>query len=253
LRHYLEVIADCPASSGGRLGLVNLRELSVLRVRQEAETKFFWKLTLNSGATSCLPIDPQDFFRVRPTHAGEPWLWKGPVAAIVGLPEGWVVDNEPGQGFQFSMYPLLTTREKAMRFGVFLYGNIVLKTPSEPTLEAIALRHERDALQEFPSAEFKWLGPIAGEAAGQGRSPQTLFRMGKVPILGGGSEYSLYADSPKGVLVLVLLCPPDQDDLYLPALRWIGGTVVMMTRLEGRAAESRMTLRRRAFPCAARP
>src|SRR5882672_3012587 len=96
-------------------------------------------------------------------HIGCAWPWKGRVAAIVEAPDGWLVDVEnsgaPGS-FQFSMYPLDHTRESAMRSCPFLYGNIVLKTESEPTMEAIATRHERDVTEKVPDARFERLEPL---------------------------------------------------------------------------------------------
>jgi hypothetical protein len=77
-------------------------------------------------------------------HVGCVWPWKGTLAAIVEAPEGWVVDIEdtgkPGW-CQFSMYPLGHTLESAKRMSPFVYGNIVLKTKEELTMEAIAARH----------------------------------------------------------------------------------------------------------------
>jgi hypothetical protein len=195
----------------------------------ESEIRYCWKVTLKTKDIKTFPVNPQTFFRVRPTHVGEPWPWKGPVAAMVGLPEGWVTDNDPTASWQFSMYPVLHTREYAMRKSVFLYGNIILKSQDEPTMEAIAERHERVLLERVPTATFERLAPLENESRVDGQFPRTLLRIGYIPAY-GGPEYSLYIDSPKGVLLLVLLCPQGQDETYLPVLKWIGGTVVMMTR-----------------------
>jgi hypothetical protein len=158
-------------------------------------------------------------------------LWKGPVAAVVSPPDTWVVDNEATPGSpscQFSIYPLGHTRESAMRYGAFLYGNIVLKHEDEPTMEAIAARHEKDVLQEIPTAVFQRLPSIEREPWA-GRVPEkTLFRVGHIHKTYSGPEYSLYIDHPKGVLVLVLLCPEGQDDVYVPLLKWVGQKVLMM-------------------------
>lgn len=234
LRCYLDVVANCPVSGGVDLGLKHLQELSIA-----SDNGYCWKVTLKSGEVKRFEFDPKDFFAVRPTSSGEPWLWKGPVAAMVGCPEGWVVDNEQGAGFQFCMYPVLCTREQAKKKSVFLYGNILLKYEDEPTMEAIAARHERTILEHFPAAKFQRLPPLESEARPEGQFPRTLLRRGDIDPSYGGPEYSLYVESPKGVLLLVLLCPAGTDDTYLPVLRWIGSTVLMMTREEGdQAAEA---------------
>jgi hypothetical protein len=157
--------------------------------------------------------------------------WKGPVAAVVSSPDTWVVDNEATPGSpacQFSMYPLGHTRDSAMRWGAFLYGNIVLKSEREPTMEAIASRHENDVIQKIPTAKFRRLPSIDRESWA-GRVPEkTLFRVGYVHPSYAGPEYSLYIEHPKGVLVLVLLCPEGQDQIYVPMLRWVGQKALMM-------------------------
>lgn len=230
LRLYFDIIADCPASSGADLGLVYVKELMVERTREHLDTSYYWKVTLKTEDVRRLPLDPNAFFDVRPTHSGEPWLWKGPVAAMVGLPEGWMIDNEASSQYQFSMYPVLQTRESAMKKSVFLYGNIVLKSSDAPTMEAIAESHERAVLERFPTAQFQRLTPLENEIMTDGEFPRSLLRIGHVHPSYGGPEYSLYIDSPKGVLLLVLMCPEGQDESYLPALKWIGGTVHMMNR-----------------------
>lgn len=166
-------------------------------------------------------------------HIGCAWPWKGPVMAIVEAPNGWVVDNQdsgkPGW-CQFSMYPLGHTLESAKRTCPFLYGNIVLKTKSEPTMEAIATMHERRIRNEFPDSRFERLASPYPDAGDQ--IPRTLFRVGHIHPSYGGPEYSLYLDNPKGVLVLVLLCPEGQDEVYVPALKWVGGGALMMHRTD---------------------
>jgi len=167
-------------------------------------------------------------------YVGCAWLWNGPVMAIVEPPIGWVVDNENTgkQGWcQFSMYPLGHTLVSAKRLCPFLYGNIVLKTQEEPTTEAIAATHERIIIEKIPSARFERLPSLFPVAEGQ--TPRTLFRVGHIAPSYGGPEYSLYLDSPKGVLLLVLLCPEGKDEIYLPALKWIGGGAILMQREDG--------------------
>jgi len=157
------------------------------------------------------------------------WLWKGPVAAIVEPPCGWVVDFENTGGWcQFSMYPLGHNRESAMKMCPFVYGNIILKTEGEPTMEAIAERHEREVIERLPTARFERL-PTSPSGI-EGAHSRTLLRVGYIDPSYGGPEYSLYVDTPKGVLLLVLLCPVGRESIYVPALEWIGRGAVTMNR-----------------------
>jgi hypothetical protein len=172
-------------------------------------------------------------------HIGCAWLWKGPVLAIVEAPDGWVVDNQdtgkPGW-WQFSMYPLGHSLDSAKRLCAFLYGNIVLKTESEPTMEAIAAMHEQVILEKIPTAKFELLPPLSPGVGGI--PPRTLFRVGHIQPSYDGPEYSLYLDAPEGVLVLVLLCPEGRDETYVPALKWIGGGAILMHRSEDSSQSS---------------
>lgn len=158
LSFYLELIADSAASSGVDLGLVHIEQLAIERTPAGSELGYCWKVTLRTGDVKRLPLEPSAVLDVRPTHTTALWLWNGPVAASVGRPEGWATDNEPNLGWQFCMYPLFHTRECAVQKSVFLYGNIALKSESEPTMEAIALRHERVVLEKIPTAKFERLG-----------------------------------------------------------------------------------------------
>jgi hypothetical protein len=227
---YLEVVADCPVIwNHSTLELQHLKELVIQRVNSESGIDYCWKATLKTGDLKYWPLNVNDFFRIRPTHMGEAWAWKGPVLASVGVPEGWVIDNAPDRRYQFSMYPLGYTRESAEKKCAFLYGNIVLKTDAEPTMEAIAKRHERDVLRNIPTAEFERLD---NEIKTNDVIPRSLLRVGRIDPSYGGPEYSLYLDNPKGVLLLVFLCPEGKDETYLPALKWIGGTALLMHRID---------------------
>ena len=162
---------------------------------------------------------------------GSAWLWKGTTAAIVQAPGGWVLDNQdtrtPGW-CQFSRYPIGHKLESAKKMCPFLYGNIVLKTEQEPTMEDIATMHEKLIVEKCPNATFKRLPPLWQSVNGE--PARTLFRVGHISPSYSGPEYSLYLDSPKGVLLLVLLCPEGNDQIYLPALKWVGGNAVLMER-----------------------
>ena len=157
-------------------------------------------------------------------------VWNGPVLAIIAHLEGWIIDDERSgeEGWcLFSMYPLGHTLESAMKHSAFIYGNIVLKSEKLPTMEAIAQDHERIAREKFPEARFERLAPLDPEQ----QPPTTLLRVGHVPIH-DGPEYSLYIDNPKGVLLLVMLCFEWQQDMCIPALKWIGGHSVLGHRVD---------------------
>lgn len=163
------------------------------------------------------------------------WFWRGEVAAIVEPPSGWAVDIENITGpFQFSMYPLGHNRESAMKMCPFLYGAIVLKTESAPTMDAIAAEDERVIVESFPDARFERLS--TSPPAEEGKSHRALFRVGHIDRSYGGPEYSLYLDIPKGVIRLVLLCPSGKEDVYVPVLKWVGQGAVAMWRNDERNA-----------------
>ncbi len=174
-------------------------------------------------------------------------LWKGPVAAVVSPPEGWVVDNEqspivpgsdhPADTPQFTLYPLGHTRDSAVFAGAFIYGGIVLKSPEVPTMEAIARSHEQRVLEKCQAATFERLPTIRRESWA-GREPeQTILRIGRIHVGYKGPEYSLYIDHPKGVLLLVLFCPEGKDDTYLPLLKWVGEKAMMFDCVDKRGAQ----------------
>lgn len=161
------------------------------------------------------------------------WFWRGEVAAMVESPNGWAVDVENITGpFQFSMYPLGHDRASAMRRCPFLYGAIVLKTEAQPTMEAIAVSDERAILAQYPGAIFSRLPIFSSSDASKPNN--LLFRVGNVDQSYGGPEYSLYVDTPKGVLRLVLLCPSGKEEVYVPVLKWVGrGAITMCRKDEG--------------------
>jgi hypothetical protein len=159
-------------------------------------------------------------------HIGCAIAWKGPVAAVVSPPEGWVVDNQvtPG-GPQFSMYALGHTRESAARRSSFLYGNLVLKFEKEPSMEAIARRHEAEILAGHPAAKIERMKSRVPVARKRGVEQQVLRMASYLPF---GPEFSLYLDHPKGVLVLVLLCVAGQEESALATLESVGKTALLM-------------------------
>jgi hypothetical protein len=167
-------------------------------------------------------------------HIGSAFPWREPVGAVVSTPEGWVVDNQPTEPMQFAMYQLGHTRDSAIRNGAFVYGKILLKSPGTPTMEAIAARHEEEIIDKVPDAKFERLDPITS-TGWSGREPgEILLRVGHIHEGYGGPEYSLYVNHPKGVLLLVLLCPRGEDATYVPVLKWIGEKVRMMDCVDTR-------------------
>jgi len=167
-------------------------------------------------------------------HIGNAFPWREPVGAVVSTPEGWLVDNQPSAASLFTMYPLGQTRESALGSEAFLYGQICLKDADTPTMEAIATRHEENILAKVPTAKFERLRPVVRKSR-SGREPEkTLFRVGYIHEGYRGPEYSLYIDHPKGVLLLVLFCPEGQDEAYVPILKWLGETTLMMDCVDKR-------------------
>ena len=150
--------------------------------------------------------------------------WKGPVAAWVPTPETWVVDNEPRSLTgrpedtpQFMSYPLGHTRDSAFLSGTFIYGKIVLKTPQYPTMESIAEMHEKRIAEWFRHAVVERLEPSRRES---------LLRVTHIETY-KGPEYSLYIDHPRGVLLLVLLCPKGREHEYVDILKEMGKQAIV--------------------------
>jgi hypothetical protein len=183
-------------------------------------------------------------------------LWKGPIAAFVSPPDGWVVDNEqrpmaPSSERradtppQFTLYPLGHTRDSAVSGSVFMYASIVLKWPEAPTIEAVATWHEEKVLQQCPTARFERLPGVQRECRAGHAPEKTLLRVGHIHEGYKGPEYSLYIDHPKGLLLLVLFCPEGKDDVYLPLLKWVGEKALLLDCLDERRAHQ--------FPTEERP
>jgi hypothetical protein len=167
-------------------------------------------------------------------HIGNAFPWREPVGAVVSTPEGWVVDIQPSASSLFTMYPLGHTRDSAVRSEAFLYGKILLKNADTPTMEAIATYDEKIILAKVPTAKFERLSPVVRKSW-SGREPEkTLFRVGYIHEGYRGPEYSLYIDHPKGVLLLVLFCPEGQDDAYVPILKRLGETTLMIDCVDSR-------------------
>jgi hypothetical protein len=167
--------------------------------------------------------------------------WRGPVAAVVSPPDGWVVDNEQRplapdsrNAPQFTLYPLGHTRDSAVSASAFIYGSIVLKSHELPTMEAIALSDERHVLEKCPTARFDGLPSFSREPRPIKQPDQTILRIGHIHAGYKGPEYSLYIDHSAGVLLLVLFCPEGRDDTYLPMLKWMGEKVLMLDCIDKR-------------------
>jgi len=217
---FLGMLDDVRVSKGVLLTTKGYSDAAYVRARREPR---------DIDLQILRPLRPERLSEYQ--HVGSAWLWKGPLAAIVEAPEGWVVDNQetgkPGW-CQFSMYPIGHSLDSAKRWTAFLYGNIVLKTVDEPTVEAIATMHERRVVAEIPAAEFERLPPL-WSALDNAAKPH-LLRVGHIDPSYGGPEYSLYLDDAEGVLLLVLLCPKGLDGIYVPALKWVGAGAVLMKR-----------------------
>jgi len=131
-----------------------------------------------------------------------------------------------------------------MRFGAFVYGKIILKSDLQPTIDAIADEHERVALERIPWARFERL-PAATFQSRSGHDPlKSIFRVGHIHDGYKGPEYSLYLEHTNGVLLLVLLCPDRQEDIYVPILKWIAEKSLIIDCVDTRPSRTRETLGR---------
>jgi hypothetical protein len=168
-------------------------------------------------------------------------LWRGPVAVMISPPQHWVIDNEhtpiPGAKSNqniphFMSYPLGHTRQTAARREAFIYGTIILKWPGGSTVEEIAAWNESQVLEKCPTASFKRLALTT-----LSRPEATYFRVGRIHAGYGGPEYSLYLDHPKGVLLVVLICPESKDGVYVPMLEKMAQHAILMDCDDSRLAE----------------
>lgn len=174
-------------------------------------------------------------------HIGDAYLWVEPIAAVLNTPEGWVADNEDSrpERAQFAMYTLGHTRNSAQRLGAYLYGNIILKNEHQPDMESIAANHERAVVERFPGAQFKRLPSIPHRHGPTNDTTEVLFRVGNIDESYKGPEYSIYIDHPKGVLVLVLLCPEEEDQKFVPILKRVADTALLLNCIDKRPTWTR--------------
>jgi hypothetical protein len=168
--------------------------------------------------------------------------FEGEVGALVVTPSTWVLDNEPRHDQlgapHFAMYPLGHARDFALADRAFIYGKIVLKWHEAPTMEAMAKLHERRILEKHPTATFERLPQLERLSSADRDPAKTLFRVGYIHAGYKGPEYSLYIDHPKGVLLLVLLCPEGQDKKYVPILKFVGRYTWMLNVVDMRSQSS---------------
>ena len=150
---------------------------------------------------------------------GSAIAWSGQVAMFVSAPSEWVIDNEPVDTL-FAMYPLGYTRESAIRHGAFIYGNVVRKDDTLPTLEAIVELHNRNieanAADHGSTARIEFLETISR------KDERVLLRRAEIHKGYKGPEYTLYVERPQGVLLLVLLARAEEEQELRRNLEWVG-------------------------------
>ncbi len=149
--------------------------------------------------------------------------WSGQVAMFVSAPSEWVIDNEPVEPPNhtlFAMYPLGYTRESAIRRGAFIYGNVVTKDETLPTLESIVECHNRNI--EANAAEHGSMAKIEVLETITRKDERVLLRRAEIHKGYKGSEYTLYIERPQGVVLLVLLARSEEEGELRRDLEWVG-------------------------------
>ncbi len=172
-----------------------------------------------------IQLETKQFEYLSEYHSlGGAFAWSDPLAVLVRLPDTWVIDNtppDPAAFTLFSAYPLGYTRESAMAHGAFIYGNIVVKETGAETLEAVCEQHNEDIRRRARDARIQYLEPVQ-------RRERTILRKAFVHSGYLGHEYTLYIDHPKGIVILVLLCPSGEDERHLPVLTRLGETCILL-------------------------
>jgi len=154
---------------------------------------------------------------------GRAVAWFGEVAMYVTAPSEWVIDNQPTESLNFtlfSIYPLGYTRETAMLHGPFIYGNVVTKNETLPTLEAIVEFHNRNiqasAAEHGETAKIEFLETISR------KNERVLLRRAEIHEGYKGPEYTLYIERPQGVVILVLYTRGEEEQALRQDLEWVG-------------------------------
>ncbi len=144
-------------------------------------------------------------------HIGAPLIWRGSLGIFLTCPDGWIVDTEKYDegicNWLIAFYPLGFTLNSAVRHASFIYADIFLS--NDRTLENFADMHEDNIRKDDPSASIERSATrIADERS---VSRPALFRRARKGPDSFGSEYTLYVDYGKHVLMLVLLTTPESE------------------------------------------
>jgi Restriction endonuclease len=139
-------------------------------------------------------------------HVGAPLIWRGTLGIFLDCPKGWTTDSElsggPGR-WLVAMYPLGYTLESAAGDANFIYADILTKSDAEPTIEAIARRHEAGIRSMDAAATVGYSTFSVTDENGIER--QALLRTATYSTLGSGREHSLYVDyGTYGLLIVAL-------------------------------------------------
>jgi len=149
--------------------------------------------------------------------------WFGQVAMFVTAPSEWVIDNqpiEPPNHTLFSMYPLGTTRESAMRHGAFIYGNVVTKDetlpPSRQSSSFIIATLKLTLPNMVATAKIECL-----ERSSEGTNESCFAERRSMRGTRGPNTLSISRDR-RVVLLLVLLARADEEKELRQNLEWVG-------------------------------
>ncbi len=206
-------------------------------------TQGFTKAALRRAHSTLGWIDLQIVFPLRLSeyqYTGAPLIWRDRLGIFLDCPAGWVVDNSmthtPGR-FLVAMYPIGHTLESAASLASFLYGNIIFKVGTPPSLDANADRHEANLLEWSPDTTFEREHLEVTDEHGCTRA--ALLRTAQVRAMHFGEECALYVDYADWVLLLVGLSAPGEADEMKDRLLSVAQKSFTMTVIDKRPRTKR--------------
>jgi hypothetical protein len=141
-------------------------------------------------------------------HVGTPIIWSGAHGVSLSIPEGWIVDDQPGEAL-VTIYPLGHTRESASGHSAFIYANILTKPSPAATLADVAAPHVRSTLDHAPNVHFETQALTINDRDGPRLA---LLRRARYAPEPSSLEHCLYIDHGDAVLLLGLWSPPGEAE-----------------------------------------